>query len=171
MTTNNPFHYFILGLKKSADFRGRTRRRDFWYFFLSLEIINLMLFFLKSILEGMNNQLYIFFDIIQVIFSVIVILPYFAVSIRRMHDINRSGWWVLLPIVNIVFSCQDSDPQTNRFGPSPKPRENMLQYKENVFSGGVVSSDNLDKIEKLARLRDQGILTEEEFQRQKKELL
>ncbi|EJM70119.1 putative membrane protein [Pseudomonas sp. GM50] len=53
-------------------------------------------------------------------YSLAMFVPSIAAAIRRMHDTNRSGWWILLPIVNIVFLAQDSQPGDNRFGPNPK---------------------------------------------------
>ena len=61
------------------------------------------------------------------IYSLFILLPGLAVSVRRMHDTGRSGWWVLLgiiPIVGwiifIVFACQDSEPGDNQYGLNPK---------------------------------------------------
>ncbi|MGI4802371.1 MAG: DUF805 domain-containing protein, partial [Janthinobacterium lividum] len=58
--------------------------------------------------------------LLQLIMNFALWLPAIAVSIRRLHDTNRSGWWSLLPIVNIVFWAQDSQYSANRFGPAPK---------------------------------------------------
>ncbi|MGA1658111.1 MAG: DUF805 domain-containing protein, partial [Ilumatobacteraceae bacterium] len=50
------------------------------------------------------------------------LLPSIAVAARRMHDSDRSGWWILFPIVNLVFLLQRSSAGENRFGPPPPPR-------------------------------------------------
>lgn len=70
---------------------------------------------------------YIIFDIIYMLYSLAVFIPALAVSVRRLHDINKSGWWMLLdllpiigPIILLVFMIQDSDAGTNRFGNNPK---------------------------------------------------
>jgi len=61
------------------------------------------------------------------IFALATFIPYLAVTVRRLHDTDRSGWWLLLafiPIIGgiilLVFMIQDSQPETNRFGPNPK---------------------------------------------------
>ena len=57
------------------------------------------------------------------LYSLAVILPTIAVGIRRMHDTNRSGWWIVVPIVNIVFAATEGDRNENQFGPDPKAGE------------------------------------------------
>ena len=61
------------------------------------------------------------------LYSLLVLIPSIAVSVRRLHDTNRSGWWIvisLIPIIGVlvlfVFTCLDSQPGTNRFGANPK---------------------------------------------------
>ncbi|MNG31219.1 Inner membrane protein YhaH [compost metagenome] len=58
--------------------------------------------------------------LISNLYALALLVPGIAVGVRRMHDTDRSGWWLLLPFVNIVFLCQDSTPGANRFGPNPK---------------------------------------------------
>lgn len=61
------------------------------------------------------------------LYSLAVLLPTLAVSVRRLHDTGRSGWWLLIGlipliggIILLVFSCMDSDPNENQYGPNPK---------------------------------------------------
>lgn len=68
-----------------------------------------------------------FFDIILgtggilgMIYSLGVLTPGIAVVVRRMHDTDHSGWWLLVPIVNLVFAVSDGTRGDNRFGPDPK---------------------------------------------------
>jgi uncharacterized membrane protein YhaH (DUF805 family) len=58
--------------------------------------------------------------IVRNIYPVAIIVPSVAVAIRRMHDTGRRGWWILLPIANIVFLCLDGQPGPNQYGPDPK---------------------------------------------------
>jgi uncharacterized membrane protein YhaH (DUF805 family) len=58
--------------------------------------------------------------IIATLYSLAVLLPSVAVGIRRMHDTDHSGWWIIVPLVNLIFACTDGTPSSNRFGPSPK---------------------------------------------------
>ncbi|HEY8665718.1 MAG TPA: DUF805 domain-containing protein [Tepidisphaeraceae bacterium] len=98
-------------LKKYAVFEGRARRKEYWMFVLVNVIISLVL----GIVGGL-----IHLPIIANIYNLAVLVPSIAVGVRRMHDTDHSGWWLLLPIVNLVFACTDSTPGPNRFGENPK---------------------------------------------------
>ncbi|MCB8882321.1 DUF805 domain-containing protein [Acidisoma cellulosilytica] len=159
MQPNNGFDWFLLAIKRYAEFQGRSRRREFWYFMLFHTIVST---FVSAISVGIGNRLP------SGILSLALIFPYFAVCVRRLHDTNRSGWWTLLPIANIIFWAQDSDPSANRFGRCPKPAS---EFVGNASMGRATGFDNLEQIEKLAVLRDKGVLTEAEFQMKKAALL
>lgn len=97
-------------LKKYAVFTGRAGRREFWSFVLVNAII--------SILIGLLRM-----QALSAIYSLAVLIPGLAVGIRRLHDTNRSGWWLLIgfvPVIGtillIVFVAQQSQPGSNRFG-------------------------------------------------------
>ncbi|GBQ05506.1 DUF805 domain-containing protein [Saccharibacter floricola] len=172
METSNPFYCFVLALRHYAHFKGRTRRREFWYFNLCYYLISFSLTGASFIVHESKNILLIdAVQIVSVIYHLAMIIPNLSVNARRLHDSNHSGWWMLLPVVNLVFYCLDSDPQTNRFGPNPKAGEGPQWGDGCAQFNNSFSSDNLEKIEKLGKLRNQGILTEEEFQKKKKELL
>lgn len=78
------------GFKRYSDTSGRSTRPQFWYFALFYIIIN----FLSSI---------IFSDVIDLIISIAIFIPYLTAGIRRMHDVGRSGWFIIVPIANLVF--------------------------------------------------------------------
>nr|WP_177414054.1 DUF805 domain-containing protein [Pseudomonas tructae] len=99
-------------LKKYAVFAGRARRKEYWMFCL----VNVLVAVVLGIIEGVAGT----GAILSNLYSLAVLLPGIAVGVRRMHDTDRSGWWLLLPIVNLIFLCQDSQPGPNRFGPNPK---------------------------------------------------
>ena len=106
----------ITCFKKYVDFSGRARRSEYWYFGL----FNFVVEFVLGLIFGSSS-------IIVSIFSLAVLLPGLAVAWRRMHDIGKSGAWcliALIPIVGwillLVWSCTDSKPGDNRFGPCPK---------------------------------------------------
>ncbi|MGF6114571.1 DUF805 domain-containing protein [Pseudomonas sp. ADAK2] len=103
---------YIEVLKKYAVFSGRASRREYWMFILINVAIGIGFMVIDALLgtKGILNNIY----------SLAVFLPGLGAAIRRMHDTDRSGWWILLPIVNIVFLAQDSTPGVNRFGPNPK---------------------------------------------------
>ena len=59
------------------------------------------------------------------LYSLAVLLPSVAVGVRRMHDTDHSGWWILLPIVNLIFACTEGTRGPNRFGADPKLSEQL----------------------------------------------
>lgn len=118
-------NWYLYVLKNYATFSGRARRKEYWMFFLFNVLISLGLGVL-DIVAGTYSVEYEtgFFS---ALYSLLVLIPSIAVSVRRLHDTNRSGWWVvisLIPIIGVlvlfVFTCLDSQPGTNRFGANPK---------------------------------------------------
>ncbi|CAI8741222.1 DUF805 domain-containing protein [Pseudomonas donghuensis] len=99
-------------LKKYAVFSGRARRKEYWMFFLVNILVAMVLGFIDRV-AGTGA-------ILSNLYSLALLIPGIAVGVRRMHDTDRSGWWLLLPIVNLIFLCQDSQPGPNRFGQNPK---------------------------------------------------
>ncbi len=110
-------NWYLEVLKKYAVFSGRARRKEYWMFFLFHMIISIALGFIEGIL-GSSMLFYIYY--------LAVLLPSIAVGVRRMHDTGRSGWWLLLPLVNLVFLVQDSQPTDNKYGPNPKAAERIV---------------------------------------------
>jgi uncharacterized membrane protein YhaH (DUF805 family) len=96
---------------KYVSFSGRASRSEFWYFILFTLIGSFVTGFIDGILFPYNEL-----ALIESLFSLMVFLPSIAVSIRRMHDINRVGWWILLPLVNIVFYCLKGHSEPNKYG-------------------------------------------------------
>lgn len=99
--------YYFKVLKNYVNFSGRARRSEYWYFFLFNVIISTVLSFL-----GLTS--------INLIYSLAVLLPGIAVAIRRMHDVNKSGWFVLIPFYNIYLACSNSTQGENSYGANPK---------------------------------------------------
>ena len=88
--------------KKYATFEGRASRSEFWYFVL----FDLACIVITSFINPAINAIYILGTL----------LPFIAVGCRRMHDVGRSGWFQLIPLVNIVWWCEQSDnSSTNKF--------------------------------------------------------
>ncbi|MDI2142256.1 MULTISPECIES: DUF805 domain-containing protein [unclassified Pseudomonas] len=109
IATGNPY---LEALKNYAEFKGRATRREYWMFVL----INMGICIVIGVLDAMLNTKGVLYNL----YSLAMLLPSIAVGARRMHDTDRSGWWLLLPIVNLVFLVQDSQPGPNRFGPNRK---------------------------------------------------
>lgn len=106
-------------LQKYAVFDGRARRREYWFFWLFCLLAVIVL----SILDGMI----IGYPVLSGLFNLAVIIPSIAVGIRRLHDIGKSGWWLLIglvPFIGIiilfVFFLMDSQPGPNQYGANPK---------------------------------------------------
>jgi uncharacterized membrane protein YhaH (DUF805 family) len=118
--------WFLDVLKnKYATFEGRARRSEYWYFVLFYILILVALAFVDGLVGTLNEEAGI--GLFSGLFALGTLVPGLAVAVRRLHDTNRSGWWVLIgiiPIVGdivlIVFAAQDSQPGGNRFGPNPK---------------------------------------------------
>ena len=96
-----------------VDFNGRSRRSEYWWAYLAVVIIS-------AVLTVVLGEL-------AYIWSLATLVPQIAITIRRLHDIGKSGWWYLIgavPLVGgillIIWFCRDSDPAINRWGNSPK---------------------------------------------------
>ena len=115
-------NYFLGAIKNYMVFNGRARRAEYWNFTLFYLIISMLLwavdyFLLNSADSG--------FNIISTVFSLAILLPLIGVSVRRLHDMGKSGWWYLIAIIPfgtlvlLYFFIQDSEPD-NQYGPCPK---------------------------------------------------
>jgi uncharacterized membrane protein YhaH (DUF805 family) len=105
-------NYFLNALKnKYADFNGRARRAEFWQFYLFM-IIALV------VLGGIGALIH--FPALVGIGYLGLLVPYFAVAARRMHDVGKSGWFILIPLYNLILTFTDGDKGTNEYGPDPK---------------------------------------------------
>ena len=116
--------YYLKALKNYADFSGRARRKEYWLFTLYNIIIFVALVFLGAMVGFPRGAEGVF--VFVAFYMVGVLIPALAVSVRRLHDTGRSGWWFLLnfvpfgAIVVLVFLVQDSNPASNKFGKNPK---------------------------------------------------
>lgn len=104
-------NYYIKVLQNYANFNGRARRSEYWYFVLFNFIISLVLGFVGVAVN---------FEFLGNIYSLAVLIPSLAVAVRRMHDVGKSGWFILIPIYNLILACTDSQQGANEYGPNPK---------------------------------------------------
>lgn len=107
-------------LRKYAVFHGRERRRVFWWFVVFHIIVLFTLSIFEFFLTGQAA-------ILVGLYNLAVFIPGLAVTIRRLHDTGRTGWWVLIglipffgPLILLIFMLLDSEPGTNQYGPNPK---------------------------------------------------
>ena len=112
-------NWYLKVLKQYTDFNGRARRKEYWMFILFNSIFSVCLVFLDQALGTtygeLNEDGYL-----ETIYSLAVLLPYLAVTARRMHDIGKSGWFMLIPIYNFILACTDSENGENKWGENPK---------------------------------------------------
>jgi len=113
-------YWYLKVLKNYAVFKGRARRKEYWMFFL----VNLLILFfvtfgmgILGILLGFGKDLGL---IANKVYVVALLIPAFAVAVRRLHDTGRSGWWSIVPIVSYIFLVLDSQSDDNEYGPNPK---------------------------------------------------
>ena len=138
--------WYLKVLKNYIGFGGRARRKEYWMFIL----VNIILTGVLSIIDKMLGwQRAGGEGILTTIYGVLIFLPWWAVQFRRLHDTDRSAWWLLLlliPVIGwlviLVFNCQNGTPGNNRFGPDPKPdfllTDAPLAKKGRIF---VLSAD------------------------------
>ena len=111
-------NYYFEVLKKYAVFNGRARRSEYWYFVL-FNVIASILFAIVDYSIGTMDM-----DsgrgILGTIYSLGVIIPSIAVSVRRMHDVGKSGWFILIPIYNLILAITEGEQEENQYGPNPK---------------------------------------------------
>lgn len=96
-----------------ANFSGRARRSEYWYFVLANTIISFALGFVLGLISpslGLAANLY----------SFAVLIPSIAVAIRRVHDVGKSGWYLLIPLYNLILLFTDGEQGVNEYGPDPK---------------------------------------------------
>lgn len=122
--------WYLKVLRQYANFSGRARRKEYWYFYF----INFLISFGIGIVSGLagfmnpDSSLALASSALIFIYSMAILIPSLAVGIRRLHDTNRSGWWLLIgfvpligAIILIIFFVEDSQPGTNQYGKNPKP--------------------------------------------------
>ncbi|OBW93777.1 membrane protein [Gallibacterium genomosp. 3] len=118
-------NWYLLTIKKYAVFQGRARRKEFWMFVL----FNILFSFILGVVDALIGTYNWQSDtgLLSSIYSLFVILPNLAVTTRRLHDINRSGWWQLLYFIPIIgwlvllyFFVSKGNIGANRFGEDPK---------------------------------------------------
>jgi len=120
--------WMLLPLKRYAEFSGRSRRKEYWMFLLGVIIVAIVIGFIEGLI-GINQSVGGVYGPLTLLLALGLLIPGLAVQIRRFHDQDKSGWFVLLNfipliggIIVLVFMCLDGTPGPNRFGPDPKGR-------------------------------------------------
>ena len=104
-------NYYLKVIQNYATFSGRARSSEYWYFVL----FNLTFSIVFAIVGAVIR-----FPLLSTLYSLAVLLPSIAVAVRRMHDVGKSGWFVLIPIYNLILCCTNGDNGSNEYGEDPK---------------------------------------------------
>jgi len=117
--------WFLAALRKYATFSGRARRREYWNYVLFYLLIYVGLLVIDAVTGtfSMESEL----GLLSGLFALGTLVPSIAVAVRRLHDTDRSGWWLLLGVIPLVgavvllyFTIQEGDAGHNTFGADPK---------------------------------------------------
>lgn len=118
-------NWYLQALKNYANFSGRARRKEYWYFTLFNSIVASVLAFIDAMTGSFSPEAGM--GLLGGTYALAVLIPGLAVSIRRLHDTERSGWWLsiaLVPLIGIIvlliLMVQDSKAGSNIFGENPK---------------------------------------------------
>lgn len=125
--------WMLMPLKRYADFNGRSRRKEYWMFAL-FHILAIVALTIVAVIGGMigggdgkMGPLGIVGLVVLGLFALAMIVPTIAVSVRRFHDLGKSGWFYLLSFIPgvggfivLVFMCLEGTPGDNVYGPDPK---------------------------------------------------
>ncbi len=116
--------WFLLPFKKYADFEGRSRRKEYWMFYLLTSLAGIPLATIDTIIGSMTDS---GLGVFSGLFSVSTIIPWFSLSVRRLHDVGKSGKYLLLvffPIIGwvwlFVLTVIEGDKGSNKYGLDPK---------------------------------------------------
>ena len=103
--------YYLKVLQNYATFSGRARRSEYWYFAL----VNVIIAVVLGVVGGVIKT-----TLLSNLYSLAVLIPGIAVGVRRMHDVGKSGWYLLIPIYNLVLACTPGTQGNNEYGADPK---------------------------------------------------
>ncbi len=117
-------NWYLTVLKKYADFSGRARRKEYWMFVLMNFLVSILISFVGAVIGDTDGLIAVS---LSGVYALFIFIPSLAVTVRRLHDTNKSGWWILITfvpliggLVLLIFMIMDSDPNTNAYGANPK---------------------------------------------------
>jgi uncharacterized membrane protein YhaH (DUF805 family) len=111
-------NWYLAVLKKYAVFSGRARRKEYWMYVLFYVIFAVAAIIVDNVLGLASPE-----TGYGPLYGILVlghIIPSLAAGVRRMHDVGKSGWFLLIPIYSFVLACTDGDKGANEYGPDPK---------------------------------------------------
>jgi len=104
-------NWYLKVLKNYAVFSGRARRKEYWMFVLINSLVTWFLMYIDISAQTVY---------LNSIYTLAIFIPYIAVSIRRMHDVGKSGWFCLIPIYNFILAVSEGNKGENQYGSDPK---------------------------------------------------
>ena len=111
--------WYLKVMKNYTEFNGRARRKEYWMFTL----FNMLFYILAAFIDGVLGLVFGF----SIIYSLVVLIPGLSVAVRRLHDVGKSGWFLLISLIPIiggiwllVLMCSDGKAGDNLYGPNPK---------------------------------------------------
>ncbi|QGQ27077.1 DUF805 domain-containing protein [Gimesia benthica] len=117
-------NWYLTVLKKYAEFSGRARRKEYWMFALMNFLISILISIVGAVIGDTDGLIAVS---LSGVYALFIFIPSLAVTVRRLHDTNKSGWWILISLVPLIgglvlliFMVIDSDPNENAYGPNPK---------------------------------------------------
>lgn len=122
--------WMLMPLKRYVDFSGRSRRKEFWLWVLFVWVMLFVLMYLDTVLglggtatgyaQGGSAGFNMTGGLLTALFGLATIIPGIAVAVRRAHDQDKSGWFILIPIYGFIMMFIEGTRGPNRFGPDPK---------------------------------------------------
>jgi uncharacterized membrane protein YhaH (DUF805 family) len=120
--------WYLKVLRNWNVFQGRARRQEYWMFYLIALLTGLALLILQFAVKMLDIRvLSLLITAIVLGYSIVLAIAHLSVSVRRLHDTGKSGWWLLMtlipfvgPIIVLVFLATDGFPGENQYGPNPK---------------------------------------------------
>jgi uncharacterized membrane protein YhaH (DUF805 family) len=118
--------YMFMPLQRYADFSGRSRRKEYWMFLLGIIVLAVVATIIDRVL-GMGGMVLGFYGPVTSLLALAIIIPSIACQVRRFHDQDKSGWFVLLgfipfvgSLIVLVFMILEGTKGPNQYGPDPK---------------------------------------------------
>lgn len=119
--------WMLMPLHRYADFSGRSRRKEYWMFFLLCVAVSVAISIIGSIGAGTGGDMNFLGSLLMGLFFLAIIVPSIALQVRRFHDQDKSGWFVLLNFIPLigglivfVFMLLEGTRGPNQYGPDPK---------------------------------------------------
>ena len=113
-----------LGFQRYIDFRGRSSRAEYWWFALFIVLVDIIATAVDTVVLGTDLR---GIGLLSAVWQLATLIPSLAIGVRRLHDIDKSGWWILLWfvlvigwIVLLVWAIKRGDGGPNKYGPDPR---------------------------------------------------